>query len=202
VTIADRFLRNQGADHHRRFNEQLLRSWDGPNDAIKRAVKARSYRGVLRLENRSAEELRWTRPFDVVLSNAVFEHVVDPQTACRRLFRATLPGGYHFHQIDLRDHRDFSRPLEHLLSETDDFEPASEWPGQFGTRLRQDDFVGMFAASGFSIEAVSPNGFADEAYLDDFIPRLRASASPYRGLDRETLRNAGCLLICRRPPAQ
>ncbi len=200
VTIADRFMDKQDQDHHRALNARLLQTWDGPNQAIRRAVEVGGYDGVLTLLDCDAENLACPdRSFDLVLSNAVFEHVVGAQAACRQLFRVTAVGGAHFHQIDLRDHRDFARPLEYLLSNTDDFEPSAQWPGQYGSRRRQRDYARLFLDAGFIIETETTNGVAEAAYLEDFIARLLASASPYRDVDRADLSKLGALFHLSRP---
>lgn len=46
--------------------------------------------------------------FDLVLSFAVLEHVLDPTAAVRQLIRVLRPGGLAFHRIITRDHRSFS----------------------------------------------------------------------------------------------
>ena len=200
VTIADRFMADQNADHHRRLNARLLESWPGPNEAIRRAVEAERYDGVLTLVNAEVERLPCPDgSFDIVLSNAVLEHVVDLPTACEALFRVTAPGGVNSHQVDFRDHRDFGRPLEYLLGESDHFEPTSTWPGQYGSRRRPIEVERLFAEAGFVIEAVEINGRASASYLDDFMPRLTTSASPYRTWSRADLTALGALFRLRRP---
>lgn len=199
VTIADRFMADQNADHHRRLNARLLESWPGPNEAIRRAVEADSYDGVLTLVNAEIERLPSPDgSFDIVLSNAVLEHVVDLPSACAALFRVTSPGGLNSHQVDFRDHRDFERPLEYLLGASDDFEPTSTWPGQFGGRRRPAEVERLFAEAGFVIEAMEINGQASAGYLDDFMPRLTTSASPYRTWSRADLTAVGALFRLRK----
>jgi SAM-dependent methyltransferase len=71
-----------------------------------------------------------TERFDVTLSNAVLEHVFDPLRAAVNLHRVTAPGGIGFHQVDFRDHRDFTRPLEYLL--LDEFSYVRMFHGSTG----------------------------------------------------------------------
>lgn len=52
--------------------------------------------------------------FDLVYSCATFEHFLNPAEAVKELHRVTRPGGINFHSVDLRDHRDFHKPLEFL----------------------------------------------------------------------------------------
>jgi SAM-dependent methyltransferase len=51
---------------------------------------------------------------DVIFSHACFEHFGDPAGSIAQIARLLRPGGVTSHQVDLRDHRDFSHPLEFL----------------------------------------------------------------------------------------
>ena len=52
--------------------------------------------------------------FDLIYSHAVLEHVHKPKLVLSEIWRLLRPGGYTSHQIDTRNHLDFSRPTEHL----------------------------------------------------------------------------------------
>ncbi len=52
--------------------------------------------------------------FDLIYSQAVMEHVSDPRAAYRNMATLLRPGGITSHQVDLRDHHDFSSPLSFL----------------------------------------------------------------------------------------
>lgn len=52
--------------------------------------------------------------FDFIVSHAAFEHFRNPGVACREISRLLRPGGVTTHEVDFRNHRDFSRPLDHL----------------------------------------------------------------------------------------
>jgi SAM-dependent methyltransferase len=52
--------------------------------------------------------------YDVIYSQACFEHFADPQRSIDQLARLLRPGGYTSHQVDLRDHRDYERPFDSL----------------------------------------------------------------------------------------
>lgn len=64
------------------------------------------------------------RSFDAVFSHAALEHVYDLPSVARERYRVTRPNGVNRHQIDLRDHLDFSKPLEFLLVDDDEFQRA------------------------------------------------------------------------------
>lgn len=97
--------------------------------------------------------------FDVVISNASFEHFEDPVAAVNECSRVLAPGGMGLHQIDLRDHRDFSNPLEFLCLEDE------AWRAKFGpsdmfcytNRFRKTDFEAAFRASGVEVRSVDVN---------------------------------------------
>lgn len=54
---------------------------------------------------------------DFALSNAVFEHIKEPDKAIEEIARTLIPGGHTMHRVDLRDHSDFSNPLGFLRPE-------------------------------------------------------------------------------------
>jgi hypothetical protein len=127
--------------------------------------------------------------FDVTCSNAVLEHLFDPQAGLVALYKLTAPGGFGFHQVDFRDHRDFSRPLEYLL--LDEWSFARQFNlshGEIGNRVRPHQLRSMLESAGFSVRRFDVNMTADDAYLADFVPRLRESSlSPYRNVAEEQL---------------
>jgi SAM-dependent methyltransferase len=131
-----------------------------------------------------------TQKFDIVLSNAVFEHLFSPLRAFRGLWNITADGGVGLHQVDFRDHRNFDRPLEYLLLDEFTFvEMLQEVHGECGNRLRPHQMEAMFKKVGFSTVRFRPNLWATEDYLADLMPRLRASPeSPYQGIGMERLR--------------
>ncbi len=52
--------------------------------------------------------------FDVVISYSCFEHFLKPSAAVREIARLLKPGGITGHVIDMRNHRNFAEPLDHL----------------------------------------------------------------------------------------
>lgn len=111
--------------------------------------------------------------FDAVVSNAVLEHIERPAIGFRELHRVTRPGGAGLHQVDFRDHRDFSRPLEHLLLSVEEFTATNRvFSFEWGSQLRQPEYAALLTAAGFSIERYSSNDRASEGYLDDLVRRL------------------------------
>ncbi|NDC49220.1 MAG: methyltransferase domain-containing protein [Micrococcales bacterium] len=138
------------------------------------------------LENLAEKRLE---AFDITLSNAVFEHLYHPLKALSSLRRVTRKGGMGFHQVDFRDHRDFSRPLEYLLLDELTFlEIMEEQHYKCGNRIRPDEMEALFRYVGFGEVEFFPNMWARSEYLLDLVPRLRAARfSPYADISVDRL---------------
>jgi SAM-dependent methyltransferase len=93
---------------------------------------------------------------DYVYSHSVFEHISDPDRTNVAIFKVLRKGGVSAHHFDMRDHSDFSRPLEFLKVD----EPA--WKARFTeanaylytNRRRLSDFVRSIEAAGFKLVRV------------------------------------------------
>jgi 2-polyprenyl-3-methyl-5-hydroxy-6-metoxy-1,4-benzoquinol methylase len=81
-------------------------------------------------------------PFDIVLSNSVYEHLEDVAGITRSLVRLTAPSGCQVHFIDLRDHY-FKYPFE-MLTFSD--KTWKNWlvPGSHLNRYRLNDYLRVF----------------------------------------------------------
>ena len=81
-------------------------------------------------------------PFDIILSNSVFEHLDDVQGTTQALAKLTAPGGCQLHFIDLRDHY-FRYPFEMLTFSQDVW---LKWlnPGSNLNRYRLKDYEQVF----------------------------------------------------------
>ena len=196
VTVADRFLAQWDPEFHPAFYRTLL-ARVGRSPAIERVIEQSGYDGVINLVSAPAEDLKGLpdRTFDIVMSNAVLEHVYDLGAAARELRRVSKPGAVHAHQVDFRDHRDFSRPLEWLLLSRRQFRRrAVKRNFESGCQTRPSELVSTFQDAGYTLDDTVPSHYADEKYLDEFMPRLRrAWFSPYRKWNRDDLRVvSGC----------
>lgn len=205
--VADRFLAPWDPNYHPEFYRQLrieLRRQHPeldlrPLDAI---LDAGTYPpDVLSQIEVGVESMSLaSNSVDIVVSNAVLEHVVDHAQAFFQLYRITKPGGSGVHQVDFRYHKSFDRPLEHLLFSLSDFERTSGAFRESGTYLRPFDMADLFRASGFEVRNFSPDLFASTEYLQDILPRLRkARKSRYRATSEEKLRILGGLFIVHKP---
>jgi SAM-dependent methyltransferase len=93
-----------------------------------------------------------------VFSHSVFEHISDPEATIKALFQLLPSGGLTAHHFDLRDHTDFSKPLEFLKFD------AASWKSRFDersvhmytNRWRLPDFKAMFEKVGFRILKIEP----------------------------------------------
>jgi SAM-dependent methyltransferase len=137
---------------------------------------------------------------DITLSCAVMEHLFDVNLAARELARITREGGYAIHQVDFRDHRDFSRPLEYLLLSQEEFRKIfDKFHGECGNRVRPDELAASIDEAGFHVEKVHVDSQATPEYLAEFVPRLRAASdSEYRDWPEEKLRAIGTKVVARR----
>lgn len=152
---------------------------------------------ILRPVRTSLEGLQGiaTSSVDFIFSNAVFEHLYDPRLAFKSIARITKPGGMGFHQIDFRDHRDFDAPLEFLLLEDNEFTKLGEERHyEFGNRWRPYEYKKLFESVGFRVTEIFEGLFAENGYLENFIPRLRvAEGSKYQHCDEKHLPLIGAL---------
>jgi len=197
VTVADRFLARFDVEYHVPLYQRIasiLKTEDSNTitEPLDRCAAERShlsdYVGTF---NIPLEKLSEVAPdqFDVTLSNAVLEHLYHPLHAIQSLQRISRTPSVGLHQVDFRDHRDFSRPLEYLLLDEFSFhEMLTERNGECGNRLRPDEMQAMFVQAGFHNVHFTPDIWSKADYLDDFIPRLRAStSSPYSDIESARL---------------
>jgi glycosyltransferase involved in cell wall biosynthesis/SAM-dependent methyltransferase len=139
--------------------------------------------------------------FDITCSQAVLEHVGNPELALNNLLLATRLGGMGLHVIDFRDHRDFAAPLEFLLLDEPGFAAALEGkaPHWFGNPSRFGAWLRLWRNAGFTdVEHVVDTPTIDETYLRHFLPRLRRCVSPYRDTSEDDLRPLGAQFIVQR----
>jgi SAM-dependent methyltransferase len=205
VTLVDRFPDRWRRPYRIAYLQELARAWQAKHGASLPVVEQSLAEGGIALRRVACPAEALTLPdtaFDVVFSNAVLEHVEDIEATCRELFRVTRPGGIHAHQIDLRDHHDFAQPLEFLLSEGPMVPGDDPYKGRYGNRRRFPTYERAILDAGFVIDAAHVGEHATDAYLATFLPRLRASSSPYRDWPEDDLRRLGVQFVVRRPAVQ
>jgi SAM-dependent methyltransferase len=207
VMASDRFLAPWDDGYHPKFYG-LLRDWvkanmpEADTSGLDKILAEKAYPpNVIKLFSTSLEELNGIEDesIDVVFSNAVLEHIVSPPRSFQQLARVTRKGGLGFHQVDFRDHRDMSRPLEFLLMKDAEFGLEFEdRHGECGNRWRHWEYLDLFSQVGFELINFSPNIFADEIYLQSFTPRIRRTASRHRNVSADELRIVSGLITVKR----
>lgn len=94
--------------------------------------------------------------FDYVYSQASFEHFGVPRQAIREIARVLKPGGLTTHQIDLRDHRSFERPLDFLHHSRPIWHLATSRRTCFTNRMRASEYREEFEAAGLHVLRLDP----------------------------------------------
>lgn len=132
-----------------------------------------------------------------LFSNAVLEHVRNPLKCICEAHRILVKNGLTAHQIDLRDHRDFSNPL-HFLRYSD-----SKWqkimkkycsrdPLRYMNRLRAQDFLAIFKRAGFRILEFTPNSSASDQIVSDALSSLDSNFKSFSG---DELKTTSCFIV-------
>ncbi len=205
VTVADRFLAPWDPSYHSRFYAALLdrlrteRTALSPEPVLQLLEAEAFVEPALRGLARGSEELDEVEDgaFDLLLSNAVLEHVQDVPATLANMARITKAGGLGIHQVDFRDHRDFDRPLEFLTLDGKAFRAMfTERHGECGNRVRHLEMGRQWSGCGFDVLRFIDNMHADDAYLDDVTPRLEPV---FAGMTRSDLSViSGCFVVRRK----
>lgn len=202
VAVADRFRVSWNDEYHPAFYRAFRERWGHPVSAIDRVLNDGAHSDeVISSFASPAEDLAAisSASFDLVISNAVLEHVYSMPAVCSEMARVTAPGGLNLHQIDFRDHHDFTRPLEFLTMPDDEFKALFDWKnGERGNRWRPSETQREFERAGFELLEVEVNAQTEPSYLEEFLPRLRAASSSYRDWPQNDLMILGAFLKMRR----
>lgn len=183
IGVVDAYLANWQKRFHPKLYSEMRHILARPSPFLDRVVAARKYGGIIETAQEPAHSMRGVddASFDLVVSNAVLEHVAFLPRAIEEMCRVTKPGGDGLHQVDFRCHRDFSWPLEHLLLTPGQFARIFDLTnGEVGCQYRVAEVAEFFAAAGFEVRDVYVNMLATPEYVSQFEPRLRLSASRYR----------------------
>lgn len=96
--------------------------------------------------------------FDLVYSHAVLEHVHRPKEVISELWRLLRPGGLTSHQIDTRNHLDFSRPMDHLALPEWVWNLMTSNRSSYTNRYTISMWLQLFESSGFEILSWTETG--------------------------------------------
>ena len=206
VAVADRWLSRWSDPYHGAIYSGIADKLVGREgfdvSPLRRMVEAKGYvEGTIECLLEPSEALTSIADgaFDAVLSNAVLEHIETPEKAFPELFRITRPGGVGMHQVDYRDHRNFDRPLDHLLMKPGEFDRLNRrFHLEYGSRRRQPEYASLLQKAGFVIERYDCNETANPAYLDEIMSALEQSGRAEPGWTREALADLGGLFFLRR----
>jgi SAM-dependent methyltransferase len=132
--------------------------------------------------------------FDIVFSHASYEHFTDPLAATLSVERVLRPGGITTHLIDLRDHRDFSRPLDFLKYDHRLWSWMTSHRLLSTNRWRASDLRRAFGLSGLEIRRLQVTMRAE-------VTRDTAAsfAPPFRSKTLEDLSALEILLVAVKP---
>lgn len=144
------------------------------------------------------EDFNDDEKYDICYSCAVMEHVVDVNLFVVKTFELLASGGFAFHWIDLRDHRDFSRPLDFLTIGKSEWRDHYGYAGHFlhGNQLRYSDYRQIFLQCGFRIVAEDIYMKNDRKYIQEVSADF---ADEYTSLEWEDLEVAGVLFVLEKP---
>jgi SAM-dependent methyltransferase len=196
VLLIDPYLIEWQEEYHLLFYKNLLSQAENKFPTIeftslKEVIKNNTHQtSKLRyyafgIENASEIE---NESIDISISNACFEHFVYPELAIKELARITKKGGIGFHQIDLRDHRDYSQPLEFLTFPDSVFNKIKKMTDAwYGNRLRYTEYNEIFEQFGFSVD-FKPDSFAEEVYLNSI---LKKAIQKYQKMPKESVGTLG-----------
>jgi len=122
--------------------------------------------------------------FDLIISFDTLEHIPKPKKIIRFFAEIIKPGGFMFHQIDLRSH-DSSRekhPLEFLTH--------SNWLWQLMTsntdapnRLRLPEYLHYFSTAGFKLLGLSSEADLPLAFIEKYRPVTHQQFQKYTTAD-------------------
>lgn len=171
-----------------RLATRLLPQLDpGP---LRAAIRGRRHDvpGLIRLDCAlESAAARGLAPFDHLSSNAVLEHLEEPERAFAAMHLLTRPGGTGWHQVDFRDHRDFDNPLAFLAHSEERFrEEARAACYSFGNRWRLGETVACLQRIGFRVR-VSPNAWSAPEAVQTLRPRLGGRFATMEDADLEVL---------------
>jgi SAM-dependent methyltransferase len=135
-----------------------------------------------------------TASLDVICSHTCFEHFADPAGAITQIARLLRPGGVTSHQIDLRDHRDFTHPLDFLAHGNAVWRlTTSNLPNAVHNRWRASEYRAAFAQQGLEVQ------YLEITHKTTVTEEMRHQfARCFQAMDLEDLGILNLLLVARK----
>ena len=128
----------------------------------------------------------------LLVSFAVFEHVMDMKSVCKKIYDVLKPGGVAYHFIDMADHRSYREdgqfgPLTFLTEENG--------PSNIN-RLRKHEQIAFQKEAGFEI-------VRQQSVSAKLTPELRSALVPrFKGMSDEDVSTVKLHLVLRKPASQ
>jgi SAM-dependent methyltransferase len=158
-------------------------------------------REILNFNTCSAEDIQAENgSFDCVISHAVMEHLENPLKCLKEINRVLKPGGYTYHQIDLRDHRNHLKPYEFMYMSRQQWR-AIQRPLDFagGNPYRSKEYIQWFEMSGFKIDDYCPQLISQGSENSEMLCMERIHAD-YRCFSKSELEIQGCFIKAQKRP--
>jgi predicted SAM-dependent methyltransferase len=127
---------------------------------------------------------------DLIYSNNVLEHIKNVELNIKSMSRILKPGGYLYHNIDLRDHYNLNKPFLFYKYEDQIWQKYLTREGvSYTNRLRYDDFIRMFKENGF--EVIHYQTTKQECDMSNL-------SSKYRSKDIDSLQTTGLSILLKK----
>lgn len=172
VDLVDRFFSARDRKHQESINRELVRRLPHLDSQLQdEKFSESSFRSLSRHygESAAAEKFfEFHKGYDFIVSCAVLEHVYDPLQAMKAAASALNPGGMMLHQIDCRDHAQFSTHFHELKFL--ELPPVLYAPLKWGggpNRVRLSAYIQACRRQGLAY-TVYPTTLAG---VPDFLPR-------------------------------
>ena len=222
VDLVDRFFSLRDKHHQQSVNRALVERLPQLSSLLRNNDYAESSFSHLSRyygESAAAETFfKANNDYDFIVSCAVLEHVYDPLGALASAASALKPGGMMLHQIDCRDHGQFSQNCHELkfLELPDRLYSPLQWRGG-PNRVRLSAYLAVLRKMGlnFTVYVNSMAGIAEEIphgtrLADVPEPVLRVSrqyvadvrrrlAEPFRSMSDEDLLITRFLVVAKKP---
>ena len=219
VDLVDRFYSVRDAKHQDAVNRALVERYPQLEGRRRESPDGRApFAGLQRYygAQASAEDFFRTHTgYDFIVSCAVLEHAADPLAAIAAMANALRPGGLMLHQVDCRDHGQFStrfHELKFLELPRALYAPLA-WGGG-PNRVRLSAYLAATRDAGLEstfhvttlagvegdwhrAQPVPQSAFTrSREYVSSVRPRL---ARPFRDMDDDDLTATSFMLVARKP---